>query len=88
MLICVFYERPADDMVYVPKYQTVYINTCYISVQGMNRIYEVIIIRLSARTAIIVTFFLLLHRSCCYNYCFHSNSCTCLHFKTLIHINL
>lgn len=41
MLICVFYERPDDDTAYVPKYQTVCINICYISVQGMNRIYEI-----------------------------------------------
>jgi len=32
--------------------------------------------------------FLLLHRTCCYNYCFYSNSCKYIHFKTLIiHIN-
>jgi len=26
---------------------------------------------------------LLVYRACCYNYCFYSNSCTYIHFKTL-----
>jgi hypothetical protein len=32
--------------------------------------------------------FLLLHRACCYNYCFYSNPCTYIHFKTLIYVNI
>jgi hypothetical protein len=33
---------------------------------------------------LIFNFFFFLHRACYYNYCFHSNSCTYIHFKILI----